>query len=79
MTDASIHHQITDLVQEEHRLRSALAAGGTDEDRVALHNVEQSLDQCWDLLRQRDARREAGANPDEAKERPVSEVEGYLQ
>jgi hypothetical protein len=79
MTDASIHHQITDLVQEEHRLRSALAAGGTYEDRVALHNVEQSLDQCWDLLRQRDARREAGANPDEAKERPVSEVEGYLQ
>jgi hypothetical protein len=79
MTDASIHHQITDLVQEEHRLRSALAAGGTDEDRVALQNVEQSLDQCWDLLRQRDARREAGANPDEAKERPVSEVEGYLQ
>jgi hypothetical protein len=53
--------------------------GGSDEDRAALRQVEESLDQCWDLLRQRDARRDAGTNPDEAKARPVSEVEGYLQ
>ena len=79
MTDAGIHHQITELVEQEHQLRSALAAGGTDEDRAALRQVEESLDQCWDLLRQRDARRDAGSNPDEAKARPVSEVEGYLQ
>jgi hypothetical protein len=79
MSDATIHHQITELVEQEHRLREALAAGGSDEERAALQHVEQSLDQCWDLLRQRDARREAGANPDEAKPRPVSEVEGYLQ
>jgi len=79
MTDAGIHHQITELVEQEHQLRSALAAGGTDEDRAALRQVEESLDQCWDLLRQRDARRDAGTNPDEAKARPVSEVEGYLQ
>jgi len=79
MTDAGIHHQITELVEQEHQLRSALAAGGTDEDRAALRQVEESLDQCWDLLRQRDARRDVGENPDEAKARPVSEVEGYLQ
>jgi hypothetical protein len=79
MTDEGIHHQITELVEQEHQLRSALAAGGTDEDRAALRQVEESLDQCWDLLRQRDARRDVGENPDEAKARPVSEVEGYLQ
>jgi hypothetical protein len=79
MTDANLHHQITELVEQEHQLRAALAAGGSDEDRAALRQVEQSLDQCWDLLRQRDARRDAGENPDEAKPRPVGEVEGYLQ
>jgi hypothetical protein len=79
MTDASIHHQINDLVEQEHKLRNALADGGTDEEREALRDVEESLDQCWDLLRQREARRDAGADPDEAKPRPVSEVEGYLQ
>ena len=79
MTDAGIHHQITELVEQEHQLRATLAAGGSDEDRAALRQVEESLDQCWDLLRQRDARRDAGNNPDEAKARPVSEVEGYLQ
>jgi uncharacterized protein DUF2630 len=79
MTDASIHHQINDLVEQEHRLRAALGEGGSDDDRAALRHVEESLDQCWDLLRQRDARRDAGESPDEAKPRPVQEVEGYLQ
>ena len=79
MTDPGLHHQITELVEREHRLRTALGAGAGDETRAELHQVEQSLDQCWDLLRQRDARREAGDDPDTAKVRPVSEVEGYLQ
>ncbi len=79
MTDAGIHHQITELVEQEHQLRASLAAGGSDKDRAALRQVEESLDQCWDLLRQRDARRDVGENPDDAKARPVSEVEGYLQ
>jgi hypothetical protein len=79
MTDATIHHQITELVEREHQLRAALAAGGSDDDRTALRHVEESLDQCWDLLRQRDARRDVGGNPDDAKPRPVPEVEGYLQ
>ena len=79
MTDANIHHQITELVEQEHQLRAALAAGGTDDDRAALRQVEESLDQCWDLLRQRDAKRDYGDDPEGAKVRPVSEVEGYLQ
>jgi hypothetical protein len=41
--------------------------------------VEEALDQCWDLLRQRRARREFGENPEEAQLRPGGEVEGYLQ
>jgi hypothetical protein len=79
MTDANIHHDISALVEREHQLRSNLALGGSDEDRAALRQVEESLDQCWDLLRQREARRDAGENPDAAEARPVSEVEGYLQ
>jgi hypothetical protein len=49
------------------------------EDRERLAHLEQSLDQCWDLLRQRQALRESGADPEQASSRPVGEVEGYLQ
>ncbi len=79
MTDPGIHHQISDLVRREHELRASLALGGGDEDRAALRQVEQSLDQCWDLLRQRDAKRDYGDDPESATVRPVPEVEGYLQ
>jgi hypothetical protein len=44
-----------------------------------LRELEVALDQCWDLLRQRRARIEAGQNPDEAHVRPANEVEGYRQ
>ena len=79
MTDANLHHQITELVEQEHQLRATLAAGGSDEDRAALRQVEESLDQCWDLLRQRRARREFGEDAGEAQLRPAGEVEGYMQ
>jgi uncharacterized protein DUF2630 len=79
MSDVTIHQQINELVEREHQLREQLAAGGSADDRAALRHVEESLDQCWDLLRQRDARRAVGADPDEAKPRPVPEVESYLQ
>ena len=76
MSDADIHRTITDLVAEEHRLRSGAVSA---DERERLSHVEDSLDQCWDLLRQRQALREAGADPEQAHTRPTGEVEGYLQ
>ena len=70
-TDGDIYLKIKELVEEEHSL-----AGGSSERR---RQLEEQLDQCWDLLRQRQARREFGEDPDDARPRPVQEVEGYLQ
>ena len=72
-----LHTRISDLVAEEHRLRSDGAHDASNAAR--LHDLEQQLDQCWDLLRRRDALRSAGQDPDAATPRPTSEVEGYLQ
>lgn len=77
MNDEQIHETITKLVDEEHHLRGQ--ASHTDEQRAKLARLEESLDQCWDLLRQRDALRDVGADPSAAASRPVPEVEGYLQ
>ncbi|HBH59907.1 MAG TPA: DUF2630 domain-containing protein, partial [Arthrobacter bacterium] len=52
---------------------------GKETDHARLKHIEESLDQCWDLLRQRRAKSESGENPNAAAERPVSEVEGYRQ
>jgi hypothetical protein len=78
MEDRTILQHITDLVDEEHRLRSG-ATGLDDEGRARLRSVEVELDQCWDLLRQRRAREEFGEDPDDAKSRSAGTVEGYLQ
>jgi uncharacterized protein DUF2630 len=81
MEDKEILAHIDELIQTEHDLRAKLAAGeitGQEEhDRLAA--AEQALDQCWDLLRQRRARREFDQNPEEAQLRPAGEVEGYRQ
>ena len=73
--------RVQDLVDEEHTLRSRLQAGEitAEEEQQRLRSMEQTLDQCWDLLRQRRALRDAGEDPGHAKVRPVSEVEGYQQ
>jgi Rad3-related DNA helicase len=71
--------RIDALVEEEHQLRSRDSDVESDERRARLQRLEETLDQCWDLLRQRRARIEAGQSPDEARARPVDEVEGYLQ
>jgi hypothetical protein len=77
MTDDDLLARITALVEEE---RSLAGDGESPEERHARRvHIEEQLDQCWDLLRQRQARREAGADPDQAQPRPVAEVEGYLQ
>lgn len=77
MDDRTIRETISNLVAEEHRLRSGPDHGPEQIER--LRQVEESLDQCWDLLRRRAALREAGVDPEEAEPRPVTEVEGYLQ
>jgi len=80
MDDPQIHGSIDKLVAEEHELWEREAAGAaTDADRQRLESLRVSLDQCWDLLRQRRARREAGQNPDGAEVRPPDVVEGYQQ
>ena len=81
MDDRSIIEDIGDLVEEEKRLRARHEAteGLGDNDRARLQEVEERLDQCWDLLRQRRAAEEYQRDPDEAQVRPVSEVEGYRQ
>lgn len=81
MDDKEILGRIDELMKTEHELRAKLAAGQltTDEEHAALRSAEQALDQCWDLLRQRRARREFGEDVDEAAVRPVSEVEDYMQ
>jgi hypothetical protein len=80
MDDVEILSRITALVDEEHRLEeSHVGEGLSDEEKDRLAEVEVALDQCWDLLRQRRARRNAGLDPDEAAVRPEGTVEGYRQ
>ncbi|MFF1360449.1 DUF2630 family protein [Streptomyces sp. NPDC058297] len=79
MDQEQILARITAMVDDEKRLRASLASGeidgATEQERLAA--VERELDQCWDLLRQRRAKTEFGENPDEARVRPESQVEGY--
>jgi len=80
MVDRQIIETIDRLVTEEHALRQQHGAEPLGpEDAARLDAIEQSLDQCWDLLRQRRARREFGTDPDQAAERPTGTVEGYRQ
>ncbi|MCW2674610.1 MAG: hypothetical protein JWP14_3199 [Frankiales bacterium] len=75
--DDDLHRRIDELVAEEHALRTA-GHDVTDEDRARLAALEVSLDRVWDLLRQRQARRDVGSDPSLAEERSANTVEGYL-
>ncbi len=80
MDDREIVQRINELADEEHRLERSHAGDGLDADELArLRAVEVALDQCWDLLRQRRARREAGQDPDTSEARSERTVEGYEQ
>ena len=80
MNDSEILHNITARVDEEHELMQQAEQGGLDdEERARLHDLQVRLDQCWDLLRQRRARREFGLNPEEANVRDPNVVEHYQQ
>jgi hypothetical protein len=84
MSDESIASRIERLVAEEHELRNREQADAPNEealevDKERLGQVEVELDRCWDLLRQRRALRDAGADPDQAQVRDAETVEGYQQ
>ena len=79
MEDQSVSDRIQDLARQEHELFERGSSGlATVEDRERLKRIEVTLDQCWDLLRQRRARRAAGLDPDDAEVRDERIVEGYL-
>ena len=80
MDDTELIARIGTLVEEEHDLERQVASSGPDPDaQDRLRALEVALDQCWDLMRQRRARRHAGADPDSAEVRPAGTVEGYQQ
>jgi hypothetical protein len=84
VSDQSILNRIEQLVAEEHKLNSreqtdANSDEALEDDRTRLEQVSIELDRCWDLLRQRRARRDAGADPDEAQVRDADTVERYWQ
>jgi len=81
MADEQISNHIEALVKEEHALlqRSESSHGLDEEAHERMRQVQVELDQCWDLLRQRRARRSAGQDPDDSSLRKPETVEHYLQ
>ncbi|MGH2466646.1 MAG: DUF2630 family protein [Candidatus Limnocylindrales bacterium] len=81
MDDHPLHQHIEGLSDEEERLYAEASAGGglSPADRERLQAIKVELDQCFDLLHQREARRAAGLDPEEAKVRPATVVEHYQQ
>ena len=81
MDDSDILARIREMVEAEHELRRKMQDNPAEIPDAAqrLRDLEQSLDQCWDLLRQRRAHREFAQDPDESQARPREQVERYLQ
>ncbi|HEX7890687.1 MAG TPA: DUF2630 family protein [Ramlibacter sp.] len=75
MSDQSILARISSLIEEEHKIRDHPSAPGSSAPR--LKELEEQLDQCWDLLRQRRAKREFGQDPEAAQPRDIGTVERY--
>jgi hypothetical protein len=80
MDDNQVVERIEELAAEERRLEQSHAGEElSEEDAARLRSLEIALDQCWDLLRQRRARRTVGEDPDGAEVRPPEVVERYRQ
>jgi hypothetical protein len=78
MEDLDVIGRINELAHEEHEIFGREARGeATEEERQRLKRLEVTLDQCWDLLHQRRARRDAGQDPGDATVRDAETVEGY--
>ena len=79
MDDKQVIERINEIAHEEHALWEKEGRGDiSDAERERLNELSVSLDQCYDLLHQRRARRAAGLDPDDAKVRDERTVEGYL-
>lgn len=79
MEDRAVFDRINHLADEEHEIWDKESRKeATDADRERLRRIEVTLDQCWDLLHQRQARRAAGLNPNDATVRDEKTVEGYI-
>ena len=74
MDDRELIDRITQLVAEEQQMQQA-----PDHDPAQLRDIEVTLDQLWDLLRQRRGQEEFGRDPSEAQPREPKTVEGYIQ
>jgi hypothetical protein len=81
MADEDVLSHIQELADEEHALYERHRAGEplSEDEHRRLENLQVRLDHCWDLLRQRRARRQYGEDPTAAKARDESTVEGYQQ
>jgi hypothetical protein len=78
MDDRKVTDTINALAREEHELFGRESQGtATEADRQRLQKVQTTLDQCWDLLRQRRARREFGQDPEQARPRDEKTIKGY--
>jgi Protein of unknown function (DUF2630) len=79
--DLDVIKNIDKLVEREHALRHQHTSGEglSAEERAELDRLEVQLDQCWDLLRRRRAKRDAGEQPDDATVRDAETVEHYQQ
>ena len=79
MDDVDVLARISELADEEHRIHGKEGKDeATDADRERLEEIGVTLDQCWDLLHQRRAKRAAGMNPGDAEVRDPKTVEGYV-
>lgn len=79
MDDKAVLGQIDTLAREEHQLFELESSGkATIKDQDRLKQLQTMLDQCWDLLRQRRAKREFGQNPDEAEVRDEKVIKNYV-
>jgi hypothetical protein len=78
-SDAEIVERIDALLAEEKELEHRSPGGLSPDDASRQREIQIERDRLWDLKRAREARRNAGEDPDEATERPADVVENYRQ
>lgn len=81
MDDRQILDEIKRIVDREHQLRAEVEQGQLDPQiqRTQLGRLDVALDRCWDLLRQREDRRDARQEENDARTRPAATLENYRQ